>query len=85
MRNILLSMRTTLNLDKDVLDAAKALAEKRHVPVGVVVSELARRGLSAGQKPAKIRNGFNLFSARPDTSPVTPKLIKKLMEGAENK
>jgi hypothetical protein len=73
-------MRTTLNLDKDVLDAAKALAEKRRVPVGEVVSELARRGLSSGRKPAQTRNGFKLFSAQPNSPLVTPELVKELLE-----
>lgn len=77
---IICQMRTTINLDKDVLDAAKALAKKRRAPLGEIVSELARRGLSSGQKPAKTRNGFKLFSVRSDAAPVTPELVRELLE-----
>ncbi|HQV68739.1 MAG TPA: antitoxin [Thermoflexales bacterium] len=74
-------MRTTLNLDKDVLEAARALAEQRRVPVGEVISDLARRGLSSdSKKPAKIRNGIRLFPVRPNSASATPELVKQLLE-----
>jgi hypothetical protein len=38
-------VRTTLNIDDDVLRVAKELAREGEVSVGRVVSELARRGL----------------------------------------
>ena len=41
-------MRTTLDLDEDVLQAAKELAEARNTTAGKVLSELARKGLGAG-------------------------------------
>lgn len=37
-------MRTTLNLDDDVLAAARILADEKGTSLGVAVSELARRG-----------------------------------------
>ncbi|MDP3850613.1 MAG: hypothetical protein Q8Q59_08930 [Luteolibacter sp.] len=36
-------MRTTLNLDADVLETAKALAARQRKPLGEVVSGLLRR------------------------------------------
>lgn len=45
-------MRTTLNLDKDVLDAARNLARRRQITLGAAVSELARKGLSTGSGPS---------------------------------
>jgi hypothetical protein len=72
-------MRTTLTLDDDVLASARALAAQRGVPIGTVVSDLARRGL-APTEPAAIRNGIRLFSVRPDSGPVTPELVKTLAE-----
>lgn len=39
-------MRTTLTIDADVLGAARDLAAHRHVSVGQVISELARRSLT---------------------------------------
>ncbi len=40
-------MRTTLDIDTDVLQAAKELAELRGRTTGQVLSELARKGLEA--------------------------------------
>lgn len=38
-------MRTTLDIDDDVLRAARALAAQRDISLGAAVSELALRGL----------------------------------------
>jgi hypothetical protein len=73
------AMRTTLTLDDDVLASARALAAQRGVPIGTIVSDLARRGLASPQ-PGAIRNGIHLFPVRPDAGPVTPELIKTLAE-----
>ena len=39
-------MRTTLDIDSDVLQAAKELAEHRGTTAGKVLSELARKALA---------------------------------------
>ena len=44
---IAFTMRTTLDLDEDVLQAAKELAELQGLTAGKVLSELARKGLTA--------------------------------------
>ena len=38
-------MRTTLNLDSDVLETAKSIARDRGVSIGRVVSEIFRKGI----------------------------------------
>ena len=38
-------VRTTLQLDDDVLEAARCIADDEHASVGEVLSRLARRGL----------------------------------------
>ena len=53
-------MRTTLEIDDDVLDSAKALAIARNGSIGKALSELARRGLSA-RTPLTSRHGFPVF------------------------
>ena len=53
-------MRTTLDIETDVLNAAKALAVARGVSVGAALSELARRGVAA-RMPLSARNGFPVF------------------------
>ena len=75
-------MRTTLTLDDDVLEAARALAERRGQSIGTVVSELARRGLRSDAASAT-RNGIRLFPARPDEPPVTPDLVRRLLDEGE--
>jgi hypothetical protein len=59
-------MRTTLDIESDVLDAAKALAVARGVSVGAALSELARRGVAA-RTPLSTRNGFPVFHLPPGT------------------
>ena len=76
------AMRTTLTLDDDVLASARVLAAQRGVPIGTIVSELARRGLAPVQ-PAATRNGILLFPVRPDAGPVTPELVKALAESMD--
>lgn len=43
-------MRTTLDIDDDVLLAAKDLARRQRKTAGAVLSELARLGLQGGQR-----------------------------------
>ena len=45
-------MRTTINLAEDVYEAAKTLAEGSGKSLGVVVSELVRRGLQPQLNPS---------------------------------
>lgn len=72
-------MRTTLNLDPDVLNAARHLAGRQHRSLGEVISALARKGLRGGaDAPASdSRNGFPLFATSADTPVVTPEDIKR--------
>lgn len=48
-------MRTTLPLDEDVLERARAVADQLHVPFKTVVNEALRLGLSEVEKPARQR------------------------------
>jgi hypothetical protein len=48
-------MRTTLTIDDDVLDKAKAVAAKLNVPFRRVVNEALRTGLQAVEGPPRIR------------------------------
>ena len=72
-------MRTTLDIDADVLEAAKELASARKTTTGRVISELARtaliRGTSGG---AVVRNGFELLPA--GGAIVTAELVDRLAE-----
>jgi hypothetical protein len=62
-------MRTTLDIDDDVLEAAKERARRERTTAGKVISDLARNALTAPPKaPAarepKTRYGFRPFPNR---------------------
>jgi hypothetical protein len=58
------SVRTTLDLDDDVLQAAKELAAARGTTAGKIISELARRALTPA-RTARVRNGVPVLARRP--------------------
>ena len=53
-------MRTTLDIEPDVLDLAKSLADARRISVGKALSALARKGALA-TVPLSEQNGFSVF------------------------
>ena len=73
-------MRTTLNIDADVLLAAKQLASTEHKSVGEVISELTRRSLCPAQSSRKTKNGVPLLQVKPNTPRVTSELVHQLRE-----
>ena len=46
--NIKVAMRTTLDIEDDVLFAAKEIARRDRKPLGQIISELARRAFAQG-------------------------------------
>ncbi len=76
-------MRTTLDLDDDVLQAAKELAATRGTTAGRVVSDLARKGLESAARQARVRNGVPLLPRRrPGAVKPTMKLVNELRDEA---
>lgn len=72
-------MRTTLDIDEDVLAAAKQLASARNSTAGQVISELARKALThvpSGEE-VQMRNGVPQLPRR--DAVVTPEFIEKLL------
>jgi hypothetical protein len=55
-------MRTTLEIDDDILQTAKEIAASRGTSAGRVLSELARKALEP--KRRRIRNGVPLMPRR---------------------
>lgn len=64
-------MRTTLEIDNDILVIAKNAAADQGTSVGRVISQLARKGLELEDQP-RVRNGVKLFV--PTKSKVKPDL-----------
>ena len=74
-------MRTTLDLDDDILQAAKELAAAKGSTAGKVLSELARRGLARVGESGQVRNGVPLLVPRPASEPrVTMKRVNELRD-----
>ena len=76
-------MRTTLQLDDDLLDAARVLARRRRLSVGAVISDLARQALlrPAGleEVPAQ-RSGLPLLPIKPSGGVVDLNLVNQLRD-----
>ena len=69
MRRYSDAMRTTVQIDGDVLEAARRIAAADGRSLGRVLSDLARRAL----KPAALRPGagFPTFDVGSDAPPIT--------------
>lgn len=73
-------MRITLDIDDDILQAAKRLALEERSDAGAIISRLARRGLHSEETPGTlIKNGVPVFPAR-DREVVTPEHVLKIIE-----
>ena len=72
-------MRTTLDLELDVLQAAKEIAAARGMSAGQVVSELVRKAL-ASTKTAEVRNGVPLLPRRAGSPPLTMAAVNRLRD-----
>jgi hypothetical protein len=75
------SMRTTLELDDDVLATAKQLARQEGVTLGQVLSRLARQSLSAAA-PLNVRNGAQPFVPGAGVSKPNPEIVNRLRDEA---
>jgi hypothetical protein len=75
-------MRTTLDIEEDVLNAARELAQREGSTAGKVLSDLARRGLSAPRKRSNrrlaMRGGVPVLPSRGEI--VTLEHVQKLRD-----
>lgn len=76
-------MRTTLNLDDDVFELARSLAEARRSSIGKVLSDLARRG-AVPRPSSKSRSGFHTFDVSESDEAFGPEDVRSALE-AEDK
>jgi hypothetical protein len=79
-------MRTTLDIDSDVLAAAKEMAAKEKSTAGRIISEVFRRGIQTAGETSKttrsgqftMKNGIPLMPSR--GSIVTSEHVRKIMD-----
>jgi hypothetical protein len=87
------AMRTTLDIDDDILEAAKELARAERKTAGQVLSELARRGLTQHGAPAMgfaeeaaapfvMKDGWYVLTNREGVV-VTRELVDRLIEESD--
>jgi hypothetical protein len=69
-------MRTTLDIDPDLLDAAKRLAAANSRTVSEVICELARRGLESVAPNSRV-NGVPLFSVPAQARPFSLEDVRR--------
>ena len=85
-------MRTTLDIDDDILQAAKELARAEKKTAGQVLSELARKGLTQAPAapglaeeaapPFVLKDGWYMFTNR-EGLVVTKEQVDRLIEEAD--
>jgi len=73
------NMRTTIDLDEDVLMAAKEIARARGTTIGKVLSQLVRQSLTR-RETATSKHGIPLFPIQTDAGIVTLELVNQLRE-----
>lgn len=73
-------MRTTLDIDEDVLLAVKDLSRQRRVSAGRLLSDLARQTMTATVTAQRERNGVPIFPVRPGAGIVTMELVNRLRD-----
>jgi hypothetical protein len=67
-------MRTTLDIDADVLNAARAMAEAESKSLGSVISRLARSGLAPTTDNTE--PGLPHFQVAGDAAPITAAMVR---------
>jgi hypothetical protein len=73
-----INMRTTVTLDDDVFEAARALVRASGRTLGQVLSELARRGLRTRDDFAT-RNGLPVFDVSPNARVIPSDRASRLL------
>jgi gamma-glutamyl:cysteine ligase YbdK (ATP-grasp superfamily) len=72
-------VRTTIDLEEDVLLAAKEIAKQRGNTLGQVLSDLVRQALTRRASVSK-KHGLPLFPVQPNAGIVTPELVNRLRD-----
>ena len=75
-------MRTTVDLDSDVLDAARNLSRQERISLGKAVSRLARRGLQSpsGPLPPGPRSRLPAFAVAEDAPAFGTEDVKRALD-----
>jgi hypothetical protein len=72
-------MRTTLDVEEDVLLAVKEMARQQRLSIGKVLSKLARQALTQ-HRTGGTRDGVPLFPVQKNAGVVTLELVNRLRD-----
>lgn len=75
-------MRTTINLDDDVLETTRAIARAERRALGEVVSDLVRRGLRPTEVRIDDEHEFPMFRVSQSAPPITDEMVQAALEEA---
>lgn len=76
-------MRTTLEIEDDVLLTVKEIAQQRGTTAGSVVSTLLRESLQPKSFKVEYRDGVPLLPRRPNGPVVTMEMVNRLRDEDE--
>jgi hypothetical protein len=76
-------MRTTLDIDDELLLTVKEIAHQRKTTAGNVVSSLLRESLRPKPFELEYRNGIPVLPAHPNSPVVTVELVNRLLDEDE--
>ena len=68
-------MRTTLDIDDQLLAIARVRAREKGISLGAAVSEIMRKGLEV--RRTRTRRGFPVFEAPPGTPIITDEMVAR--------
>lgn len=71
-------MRTTLDLDDDVVAAARELARASGRSLGATMSELARRGLTPAA--VEVEGDLPVIRVPAGSPPITPEMVRRALD-----
>ncbi len=71
-------MRTTLDIDEDVIEAARELARLERESIGTIVSRLARRGLTPAQ--IEVEGDLPIIRVPEGLPPITPEMVRRALD-----
>jgi hypothetical protein len=74
-------MRTTLEIDDDVMQAAREMARLKNQGIGRMISDLARRGLAPEVSPVvEIEYGIPVWKHAAGAVAVTSEMVRNLAD-----
>ncbi len=72
-------MRTTLEIDDEVLAVAREMSSVLEISLGAALSELARRGLGREKQPVRGANEIPTFEVSAQAAPITNDMISRAL------